>query len=398
MASPADRTIRTFEDVGLLSPATTDTTGEMLTSDRALVAAMLTAEAALVRALVATRVAPASAASVSDRLLRLDIGARALALDAIEGGNPVIPLVKRLRERVGEGAQWVHYGATSQDILDTALITVSSAVVRTIENDLVGIAHTLAELVEEHRATPAVGRTLSQQAMPTTLGMRLSGWLAGIHDALGAVRGCTTLPVSLGGPVGTAAAYGSDGPAVLEAFARELGQTAPVSAWHTRRTPVLELSSALVGAGAACGKVAADLLVMSQSEIGEAREHFAGTSSSMPHKQNPAQAVLVSSAVRQLAPLAAVIGTSAAAEQERPPGAWHAEWQPLRAMLRLAAGAVERTADLLKTVEFDTVALQRNLDQLLATLGRDRHWAESQTAHVSVWIDRVLAQHADLLN
>ena len=396
MASPADRQIRTFEDVGLLSPTSADTTAEMLTSDRAVVSAMQAAEAALVRALVSTGIAPEPAASVADRIMALDIGARALALDALEGGNPVIPLVRRLRDRVGEGAEWVHFGATSQDILDTALMVVSSAVIRRIENDLVGTSHTLAALTEQHRATPAVARTLTQQAMPTTLGMRLAGWLTGAHDALEAVRRCTT-PVSLAGPAGTAAAYGAEGPAVLEAFARELGLHAPVFSWHTRRTPVMELTSALTTVGGVCGKVAADLLVMTQSEVGEAWERVDGPSSSMGHKRNPVQAVLVAAAARQLPALGAVIGASAAAEQERPPGAWHAEWQPLRTMLRLAAGAAEKTADLLAGVVFDTDGLQRNLAQLVATLGENARWTETQIQHTDLWIDRVLARHKELV-
>jgi 3-carboxy-cis,cis-muconate cycloisomerase len=240
------------------------------------------------------------------------------------------------------------------------------------------------------------GRTLTQQAMPTTLGMRASGWLAGVHDAVRTVRTCTTLPVSLGGPVGTAAAYGERGPAVLEAYAEALGQRAAVSSWHTRRTPVVGLSTAMTIAGEACGKIAADLLVMSQTEVGEAREGGGGASSSWPLKANPARCVLVAAAARQLPALASVIAAAAAPEQERPAGAWHAEWQPLRGILRLAGASAERTAVLLPEVRFDHDSMRRNLDLLVKRAGEDAAWVDAQTAHVDVWIDRVLTQHQEV--
>jgi len=454
MSSRAEVPADDAADLGLLSPVSTATAAEAMTGDRAVVAAMVRAEGALVRALVETKVAPPSAMAAAAMIDATEVDVRALALAATEGGNPVIPLVEQLRASVVE-VEWVHFGATSQDILDTALMLVASDVTQQIEADLTTLASTLATLVEQNRAVPLVARTLTQQALPSTLGMRASGWLAGVHDAvrvvrtcttadlttlastlatlvaqnravplvartltqqalpstLGmrasgwlavvhdavrAVRTCTTLPISLGGPVGTTSAYGADGPAVVETFARLLGQRAPVSSWHTRRTPVVGLASALTIAGETCGKIAADLLVMSQSEVGEARETTGGSSSAMPHKANPAQSVLVASAARQLPALASVIASSAAAEQERPAGAWHAEWQPLRTMLRLSGAAVERTTDLVASVRFDHEAMRRNLDLLVTTLGEDEAWVTSHIEHVDVWIDRVLAQHADV--
>ncbi len=384
-------------DVGLLDPVTVGTAGESLTSDRALVAAMIQAEAALVRALVETGVAPASAAAAADTVDSCRIDVRALALAAGEGGNPVVPLVPQLRAAVAErDAAWVHHGTTSQDVLDTALMLLAAATARQLEADLGRLAATLATLVDATRAVPAVARTLNQQALPTTLGMRAAGWLAGVHDAVRAVRRCTTLPVSLGGPVGTASAYGAAGPDVVETFARFLDQRAPVASWHTRRTPVLTLTAALLLTGEACGKIAADVLVTSQTEIGETREGRGGTSSSMAHKANPVQSVLVASAARRLPGLASTIAGSAAAEQERPAGAWHAEWEPLRAMLRLAAAAAERTADLVADLQLDQHAMRRNLDRLVAAVGEDEEWVAAHVAHVDVWIDRVLAQHEEV--
>ncbi len=395
MSSPAEDD---GADVGLLTPVCAGTAGERLTGDRAVVAALVRAEAALLHALVDAGVAPAAARTAAETLASLTPDARALALAAPEGGNPVIPLVRLLRGEVDPAlAPWVHHGATSQDIVDTALMLVASRTARQIEADLARLAGSLAELADRHRAVPMTARTLTQQAMPTTLGMRLAGWLAGVHDAVRALRTCTWLPASLGGPVGTATAFGERGPAVLEAFATRLGLGVPVSSWHTRRTPVLDLVNGLTFTGEACGKIAADLLVMSQSEIGEAREGTAGGSSSMSHKANPTQSVLVGSAVRQLPGLGCILASTAAPEQERPAGDWHAEWQPLRTMLRLAAAAAERTAELLPLVHFDEAAMRRNLDQLLAAADQDRGWERDQLASVGTWVDRVLAQHEEVL-
>jgi 3-carboxy-cis,cis-muconate cycloisomerase len=274
---------------------------------------------------------------------------------------------------------------------------VASDVTRRVEHDLVELAGFLATLCTSARSVPLVGRTLTQQALPTTLGGRAAGWLAGVHDALRRVRTCTTLPVSLGGPVGTGAVYGADGDVVRAAYASALRMHVPVASWHTRRTPVLDLAHALTVTGAACGKIAADVLVMAQTEVGEAREGVGGPSSSMPHKANPTQSVLVAAAARQLPGLASTLAASAAPEQDRPAGAWHAEWQPLRELLRLAGGAAERSAAYLPDVRFDHAAMARNLDTLLGALGKDAAWAAQQTAHVGTGVDRVLAEHAELV-
>jgi 3-carboxy-cis,cis-muconate cycloisomerase len=398
MSSPGDEPRGT--DVGLLTPVSAGTAAETLTDDRAVVSAMLRAEEALLRALARVGVAPAEATAAADAVAAVtaaDVPARELAVEAVRAGNPTVALVRRLRALVGEEhARWVHFGSTSQDIVDTALMLVAGDVATRAETDLCRLAETLARLTDESRDVLVVARTLAQQAMPTTLAMRTAGWLAGVHDGIEAVRACTSLPVSLGGPVGTAAAYGADGPAVVRAFAEELGQQAPVLSWHTRRTPVVALTTSMTVAAESCGKIAADVLVMSQTEVGEAREASGGPSSAMAHKANPAQSVLVTAAARQLPSLAAVLAGSAAPEQERPAGAWHAEWQPLRTLLRLAGAAAERTADLVADVRFDHGAMRRNLDQLMANIGEDEAWLRAQTDHVGVWVDRVLDQHKEV--
>ncbi|NUS51650.1 MAG: 3-carboxy-cis,cis-muconate cycloisomerase, partial [Nocardioidaceae bacterium] len=210
---------------------------------------------------------------------------------------------------------------------------------------------------------------------------RVAGWLAGVQDAAAALLACD-LPASLGGPVGHGFA-----PDVVAAFAGELGLAAPVVGWHVRRTPVVGMAHALTVAGGAVGKIAADLLVMAQGEVGEAREGAPGGSSSMPHKANPTQSVLVVSAARQLPALASVLGASLVAEQERATGGWHAEWEPLRSMLRLAGGAAARGATYLPSVEYDEDALARNLAGLDVT---------ADLTHVDAWIDRVLARQEEV--
>ena len=377
-------------DEGLLSPVSAGTVAEGLTSDAAVVEAMVSFEVALSAALAEHGLAPA----VRPHADATDV--RSLALDAVAPGNPTIPLVAALRASADDG-RWVHHGATSQDVVDSALMLVATAVLRRAEEDLVTLADRLAALVSEHRVVPCVARTLTQQAMPTTLGFRVAGWLSGVHDALLLVRGCLPLPVSLGGPVGTAAAYGASGPAVVSSVAATLGLSAPVASWHTRRTPVLTLGTALVAVGQACGRICADLLLMAQTEVGEASDGSGGASSAMAHKANPTRSVLVASAARQLPGYLGLVASSGAGSSERPPGEWHAEWQPLRAMLRLAGAAAERTAAVAGDLSFDAAALERNLGLLVVATGAGPGWVAEQTRHVDVWVDRVLARHEEVI-
>ena len=390
-------------DQGLLSPVYAGTITESLTGDDAVVQAMLRSEAALLGALAGCGIAPPECAAAAGQVNALEVDTRALSLAAVAGGNPVIPLVALLRSAVPpEVAPWVHHGATSQDIMDTALMLVAADACLRAEADLTTVAEFLAALCERTRSVPVVARTLTQQALPTTLGMRAAGWLAGVHDAVRALRRCTSLPgllpASLGGPVGTASTYGAQGPAVLDAYAAGVGLGSPVASWHVRRTPVVDLVAALMLTGDACAKIAADLLVMGQTEVAEAREGSGGASSSMAHKSNPVGSVLVVAAGRQIAPLVAVVASSGFPEQERPAGAWHAEWASLRQVLRLAGGAAERAAGYLPEVVLDTDAMARNLRMLQAALGEDDAWVTAHVEHTGIWIDRVLAQHREVFS
>jgi 3-carboxy-cis,cis-muconate cycloisomerase len=391
MSRPTERL--GFADVGLLSPVWAGTTVESLTSDGAVAEAMTRFETALVGARAGVSVAGVSTPDVADP----PTDVRDLALSAVGPGNPAIGLLEAIRAGLSEEqAQVVHHGATSQDVVDTALMLVADRSLVAAEADLETVAGRLAELASEHRDTPCVARTLTQQAMPTTLGFRIATWLAGVHDAVEAVRACRPLPVSLGGPVGTAAAYGAAGPDVVEALASSLGLGAPVISWHTRRTPVLTLAAALAAVGEACGRITADLLLMSQSEVDEVDEGSGGGSSAMAHKANPTQSVLVASAARQLPGLLATVVSAGFGSSERPAGDWHAEWQPLRTMLRLAGAAAERTAGIAERMSFDAEAMRRNLELLVSRVGERPDWVTEQTAHVDVWIERVLDRQQEL--
>ena len=340
-------------DVGLLSPVRVGSPAEAATGDTAFLQAMLDAEAALTRSLAVLGHAPAAAGAAvtaAARAERFDV--RDLALRARAGGNPVIPLVADLTAAVEPAARpWVHPGATSQDILDTAAMLVAHRTLRHLLADLDRTAAALARLAAEHRTTAMPGRTLTQHAVPTTFGLKAVGWRSLVLDAgdrLAAVR--DRLPAQLGGAAGTLAAFQERGPgdgtALVEAYAAETGLAAPALPWHVLRTPVADLGCALALTAGALGKLAADVLLLTRTETRELAEGSGGGSSAMPHKANPVRAMLIAATARQLPSLAATLLGSMTAEDERPAGAWHAEWQTLREALRLTGGAAREAAQL----------------------------------------------------
>ncbi|MFF0473743.1 3-carboxy-cis,cis-muconate cycloisomerase [Streptomyces sp. NPDC004284] len=371
-------------DVGLLDPVRAGTDVEAATGDRAFLRAMLDAEAALTRAQAALGQAPAEAAAAvteaASRSERFD--PRALALRAPSGGNPVIPLVAELTAAVPpEAAPYVHRGATSQDIMDTAAMLVASRALPLITAPLHRAAAALGRLAADHRDTPMVGRTLTQHAVPTTFGLKAAGWRSLVLDAADRLT-ALTVPAQLGGAAGTLAAFEQlagapgSGPALAEAYARELGLAAPVLPWHTLRTPVADLGTALAFTAAALGKPAADVLLLSRTETGEVAEGEGGGSSAMPHKNNPVHATLIAAAARQAPALAAVLLGSLTAEDERPAGAWHAEWQALRELLRLAGGAAHHLAALAEDLQVHPARMRENLHLTQGLVTSERLAAE----------------------
>ncbi|MBY8871380.1 3-carboxy-cis,cis-muconate cycloisomerase [Micromonospora sp. PLK6-60] len=335
--------------------------------DPALLQAMLDVEAALARAAADAGVLPAPAADAivaQCRAERYDPGALGRAADA--AGNPVVPLVRELTAAVPASARaWVHLGATSQDVLDTALVLVAGRALGPLLRHLDAAADAAARLADTHRDTVLVARTLGQQAAPTTFGLKAAGWLTGLVDARDRLRRAgAALPAQLGGAVGTLAAFGPAGPEVAERFAAHLGLPASPLPWHTRRQPLLDLAAALGGLLAAAGKAGLDVGLLAQTEIGEVAEGGAGRggSSAMPHKRNPVDSVLVGAAARRGPGLVATLLAAAVQEHERAAGGWHAEWEPLLDLLRVAGGATARCARMLAGLRVHPERMRANLD------------------------------------
>ncbi|MEN3306360.1 MAG: 3-carboxy-cis,cis-muconate cycloisomerase [Micromonosporaceae bacterium] len=327
------------------SPAVVDATG-----DRAWLQAMLDVESALARAgakagLVPVPAAEAIAAAARAELFDAgDVGRRAVA-----SATPVIPLLSDLRAALPpDVAEHVHLGATSQDIVDTALCLVAYRSCVLILADLAAVADRLAHLTREHRGTVQMGRTLLQQAEPTTFGAVCAGWLVAVDEArAGLVRARGRLAVQLGGPVGTLAGYGERGPQVVALLAEELGLAEPVLPWHTNRNRVAELAAALGIVSGALAGIALDVALLSQTEVGEVTEGSPGGSSAMPHKRNPARSVLVTAAAHRVPALVATVLAGMAQEYQRAAGRWQAEWGTVTELLRLVGGTAAHTRELL---------------------------------------------------
>jgi 3-carboxy-cis,cis-muconate cycloisomerase len=354
-----------FDD-GLLSPVTAG--HDQLASDRAVLVALVEAEIALVRAYGDLGIAPQAVVQAASDIDATALDAAALAASAVAGGNPVIPLVGMLKQALAPDAgAWMHRGATSQDILDTALMIVAARAVIRVRSSLVQTAEALRRFAASHRDDVVAARTLTQHAVPTTAGLRAATWVRGIDRALARLD-ALELPAQLGGAGGTLASFvevsGSPERArdLVAAYARHTGLAVPDAPWHVTRWPVTELGDALVQSVDAVGKLATDVATLQRTEIGELTEGAGGGSSAMPQKQNPVASVLIRSAALRAPGLASTLHLAAAlAADERPDGAWHAEWPTLRELLRLALGATAQAASLAEGLRFDAGAAARNL-------------------------------------
>ena len=335
-------------------------------SDLAWLEAMLEAERALAAAEAAAGVIPSGVvAAIAEgcQIERID-PERVLAAGRASG-NPAEPLVRALRETVGgEAADYVHFGATSQDIIDTAAMLVARRALGLLLEELARVADACAGLAGAHRATPMAARTLLQQAVPTTFGLKAAGWLVAVVSARGRLRAIrdTGLAVQLGGAAGTLAALGADGLAVIERFAAELDLPEPVLPWHTDRTRIAELGSALATGAGVCAKIGLDVALLEQIEVGELREAAAGGSTTMPQKRNPVGSALAFACARRAAAAASMLTAGLVAEHERPVGAWHAEWGALSDALASAGGAAAAIGGVLGGLEVDAARMRANLE------------------------------------
>jgi 3-carboxy-cis,cis-muconate cycloisomerase len=342
-------------------------------SETALLQRMLDFEAALARAEALLGMIPARAAEAIAAQCRVEnLEAHALALAAADAGNLAIPLVKQLTQRVQqvapEAASYVHWGATSQDVIDTALVLQLRDALAEIERATAELCRQLSELASKHRATPMAARTWMQQAVPTTFGVKAAGWLDAMvrhRERLAELRP-RLLVVQLGGAAGTLAALGARGLAVAEALARELKLARPEIPWHTQRDRMAEAGTVLALCVGSLGKMARDIALLSQTEIAEVTEASKagkGGSSTMPHKQNPVGCAVILAASERMPGLAATLLHAMPQEQERGLGNWHAEWETVPQICRLASGALTRAVELIRGLEVHPEAMLANLDK-----------------------------------
>jgi 3-carboxy-cis,cis-muconate cycloisomerase len=356
-------------DQGLLAGLFARGRAAEATGDRAFLQAMLDVELALTRALAGAGLASPGA---PDELARACDAASfdlaALGQAAAETGTPVPGLLSALRGRLSdEAAADLHKGATSQDIVDTALMLVARRALEPVLDDLLAAADVCAGLAERHRGTLAPGRTLLQHALPLTFGLKAAGWLAGLHGVradLTEVRG-HVLAVQLGGAVGTLAAYGDRGLEVVAAVAEELGLAEPELPWHTIRLRPARLAGALGSALGVIGKIARDVILLAQTEVAEVIEgggEGRGGSSTMPHKRNPVSALAGLACAERAPGLVTTILAGMLQEHERAAGAWQAEWEPMIELLRLTGSGADAIRESLSGLEIDAGKMRADLE------------------------------------
>ena len=365
--------------------------GGVEAGDTAWLQAMLDAEAGLARALERAGLAPAGSGEAVTATAKADnFDPNELGELAALTGNPVPGLARALARRVPQTAvSAVHRGATSQDILDTAAMLMAKRAIDVMLADLAQAAEAAAGLAEAHRASIMIGRTLLQQAVPVTFGLVAAGWLTGVDEARAGLATVRTrrLAVQFGGAAGTLASLGDAGQRVAALLAEEIGLAVPVLPWHTDRLRIIDLGVALARVAAALGKIARDVTLLAQEEIGEVSEGSAssagqaggpsaarrsdpqsaaasprrGGSSAMPHKHNPVASIAILGCTRQVPGLLGILVSNSEHELQRAAGAWHAEWEPLAALLRLTGSASSWAAELLPGLVVDASQMTANL-------------------------------------
>ncbi len=381
-----DGAVASAGDAGMLLFAPGTAPDAHAVGDRALLGALLEAEAGWVRAQADLGLLPPKAAAevVAGLGGPADYPLADIAAEAASGGNPVIPLLAHARKRVAglPGAEALHRGLTSQDVMDTARVLLLSRTVARVGERLTAVLGDLAQLARSHRSTPCLAHTLTQAALPTTAGLRFAQWARSIDEARTALAGLVPT-VQLGGAAGTRAALGEIRPAVPRgggtddesprggsagddfeaAWAARLGLAAAGHPWHVDRLRVLGWAQALAAVSLAGQRVARDVLTGARSEVGELREAGGGGSSAMPQKSNPTVSVLLSRTGQEAPGLLATVAQAVGqAVDERPDGAWHAEWT---ACARLELGALTSArllGDLVDRLEVDEDRMRENLE------------------------------------
>jgi 3-carboxy-cis,cis-muconate cycloisomerase len=338
-------------------------------ADQARLQRMLDVEAALARAQARLGLIPAAAADEIAAKAKLEL----FDLDAIRKGTelagyPIVPLVKALGAACeGDAGRYVHWGATTQDIVDGALVLQIRDALTQISDDLDAIVRRLADLATQFRDTPMAGRSHLQHALPITFGFKCAVWLSALQRhrrRLETLRG-EVLVAQFGGAVGTLASLGGDGIAVLEALAEELELAVPPIAWHVERDGLADSACFLGLLTGSLGKIATDIALLMQTEIGEVAEPHQpgrGGSSTMPQKRNPIACEFILAAAKNVRQLVPVMLDAMLQDHERATGPWHAEWIALPQAFALSAGALHHTRALLEGLSVDPARMRRNLD------------------------------------
>lgn len=364
-------------------------------SPEAHVRGMLAFEAALARVEAHAGIIPQKAATSIEAKCKIELfDVAALYREAVVAGTPAIPLVRMLTALVeGDAQNFVHWGATSQDAIDTALMLQIREGLDLLLDELDGVCAACATLAEQHRHTLMVGRTLLQQALPITFGFKAARWLSLAVHEVHALREHRerTLAVQLGGAAGTLAALGDNGLRVLERLAEDLKLPAPELPWHTERYRVAEIAATLGVIAGAMAKIAGDVALLAQTEVGEVTESAApgkGGSSAMPQKHNPVDAISALASARLAIGMMPVILSAMAQEHERAIGGWQAEWAVVPNLFRYTASAVEHVRQAVSGLHVDTARMGANL-----ALTRGLIMAESLTMALAPHLGKPAAQH-----
>ncbi|WP_130802480.1 3-carboxy-cis,cis-muconate cycloisomerase [Acinetobacter ihumii] len=343
-------------------------------SDRGLVSYMIEAEVALAQAQAEVGVIPQSATNVIEHVVKTaidQIDFDALAIATGLAGNIAIPFVKQLtaivKKNDEDAARYVHWGATSQDILDTACILQCRAALDIVQNQVQQCYDVALTQAQTYRHQVMMGRTWLQQALPITLGHKLARWASAFKrdlDRIDAMKD-RVLTAQLGGAVGSLASLQNQGSMVVKVYAKQLNLTAAACTWHGERDRIVEIASVLGMITGSVGKMARDWSLMMQTEIAEVFEPTAkgrGGSSTMPHKRNPVAAASILAAANRVPALMSSIYQSMVQEHERSLGGWHAEWLSLPEIFQLSAGALERTLDVLQGMQVNAENMHRNIE------------------------------------
>jgi 3-carboxy-cis,cis-muconate cycloisomerase len=356
----------------LLAPMLSSAAMRAVCDDAAYLQHMLDFEAALARAEAATGVIPARAAApIANACKAVSFDLADLAEAATRSGNLAIPLVKALTADVAktdaDAARYVHWGATSQDVIDTAAMLTLRAATDALLSDIDRAIAGFARLARQHRHTAVVARTWLQHALPMPFGLKLAEYAAALHRSRTRLQRLRSeaLALQFGGAAGTLAALGDKGLLVAERLAQELKLPLPDAPWHTHRDRIAEAASVLAISAGTCGKIARDIQLMMQTDVAEAFEPSGegrGGSSTMPHKRNPVAAATALAAATMAPNLAATIFAAQVQDHERSAGPWHAEWPTLPGLLLVTSGALAAIVDIAEGLEVDAARMRVNLD------------------------------------